>query len=191
MKLSVWAKQSGVHYATAWKWFKEGKLPVKAYQTPTGTILIDVSSIPTKESRKVAVYARVSSSDQKADLDRQVSRIVSILSKKEVYPELIIKEVGSGMNGRRKQFLTLLRNPEITHIVVEHRDRLTRFGFEYIEAALIASNRRVIVLDKEELKEDMVRDITEFMTSVCARLYGRRSAANKTKRLKGVFENEK
>ena len=157
MKLSVWAKQSGVHYATAWKWFKEGKLPVKAYQTPTGTILIDVSSIPTKESRKVAVYARVSSSDQKADLDRQVSRIVSILSKKEVYPELIIKEVGSGMNGRRKQFLTLLRNPEITHIVVEHRDRLTRFGFEYIEAALIASNRRVIVLDKEELKEDMVR----------------------------------
>ena len=73
MKLSTWAKKQGISYRTAWRWFKEGKLPVIADQTLTGTILVR----ETSELDQVAIYARVSSSDQKSDLDRQVSRLVS------------------------------------------------------------------------------------------------------------------
>lgn len=73
MKLSTWAKKQGITYRTAWRWFKEGKLPVAVAQTPTGTILIKEPAFPTEQ---VAIYARVSSSDQKNDLERQISRLV-------------------------------------------------------------------------------------------------------------------
>lgn len=80
MKLSEWAKRQGINYKTAWKWYKEGKLPVPAYQTPTGTILVKVAE--EKEGGKTAIYARVSSTDQKADLDRQVVRLLEFANSK-------------------------------------------------------------------------------------------------------------
>lgn len=98
MKLSDWAKKQGISYRTAWRWFKEGKLPVEAVQTPTGTILIkEVAAKPFQ----VAIYARVSSSDQKSDLDRQISRLVVFAnSKKWLIAESIV-EIGSALNGHR------------------------------------------------------------------------------------------
>jgi predicted site-specific integrase-resolvase len=79
--------------------------------------------------------------------------------------------------------MRLLRQPEVTTIIVEHRDRLTRFGFEYVEAALAAQGRRVLVVNpEEELADDLVREMTEMLTSMCARRYGKRAAANKAKR---------
>jgi putative resolvase len=74
MKLSKWAKQNGVSYWTAWKWFRDGNLPVEAIQTKSGTILVQQ---PEQQSGKIAIYARVSSSDQRPDLDRQVARLAS------------------------------------------------------------------------------------------------------------------
>ena len=94
----------------------------------------------------------------------------------------VVTEVGSALNGRRKKFLGLLRDPSVTTIVVEHRDGFARFGSEYVEAALSAAGRRLLVVDPAEVDDDLVRDVTEILTSLCARLYGRRAAANRARR---------
>jgi len=78
--------------------------------------------------------------------------------------------------------LLLLSDPEVTVVVVEHRDRLGRMNTELVEAAVSASGRRLVVLDDAEVDDDLVRDVTEVLASFCARLYGRRSAKNRAKR---------
>jgi len=93
-----------------------------------------------------------------------------------------VSEVGSGLNGRRPGLLKVLEDPKITAVVVEHRDRLSRFGFEYIEAGLRAAGRSVVVINDTEEGMDLVQDMVDVMTSLCARLYGKRSARNRAKR---------
>lgn len=72
-----------------------------------------------------------------------------------------------------------MSDPAVTVLVVEHRDRLTRFGFEHLSGSLAACSRRVVVLDDAETADDLVRDVTEVLTSLCARRYGRRSASRR------------
>lgn len=187
MKLSIWARKQGISYRTAWRWFKEGKLPVVAEQTKTGTILIkDEFTHPNS----VAIYARVSSSDQKRDLDQQVARLVSYANAKGWVVAHTFTEIGSGLNGHRPKLIKVLTNSNIKIILVEHRDRLMRFGAEYVESALAAQGRRLIVADESELKDDLVQDMIEVLTSFCARLYGRRSAKNKAKKALESIQNE-
>jgi putative resolvase len=90
-------------------------------------------------------------------------------------------EVGSGLNGKRRKLLRILGDPKIQAVVVEHRDRFARFGSEYLEAALAASGRRLIVVDPGEMNDDLVQDMIAILTSFCARLYGRRSARNRAR----------
>jgi putative resolvase len=87
-----------------------------------------------------------------------------------------IGEIGSGLNGHRAKLKRVLADPSIGAIVVEHRDRLARFGADYVEAALMAAGRRLIVIDQTEMTDDLVTDMIDVMTSFCARLYGRRAA---------------
>ena len=94
----------------------------------------------------------------------------------------VVTEVGSALNGRRRKFLGLLRDPNVTTIVVEHRDRFARFGAEYLAAALAAQGRRLLVVDPAEVDDDLVRDVTEILTSLCTRRYGRRGAAYRASR---------
>ena len=182
MKLSEWAAQQGVHYQTAWRWWKRGPLPVPARQLPTGTILVDVPSPPTSAGGQAVVYARVSSHDQRADLDRQVSRVMAWAGEQQLVVDQVVCEVGSGLNGRRPKLARLLADPTATTIVVEHRDRLARFGVEQLQAALAAQGRRVVVADPGETTDDLVRDMVDVLTSFCARLYGRRGARNRALR---------
>jgi predicted site-specific integrase-resolvase len=93
-----------------------------------------------------------------------------------------VRETGSGLHGRRKALLRIFRNRNVQIIVVEHRDRLMRFGFAYVEAALAAQGRRVVVIDAGEITDDMVRDLHEVIVSMCARLYGKRSAKNRARK---------
>jgi putative resolvase len=173
MKLAEWARQNGVSRQSATRWFHAGALPVPARQLSTGTILVDE---PTMAAAGVALYARVSSADQRADLDRQVARLTTHATEARLAPTRVVGEVGSGLNGARRKLLSLLRDPAVGTIVVEHRDRLARFGVEYLEAALAAQGRRVVVVEESEVADDLVRDMVEVLTSFCARLYGRRSA---------------
>ncbi len=127
------------------------------------------------------VYARVSSADQKDDLDRQVGRVVEWVTEQGFRPDEVVKEIGSGLNGNRRRLRQLVADHTVS-MVVEHRGRLCRFGFEYVEAALAGRGARILVMEDNELEDDLVRDVTEVMTSLCARLYGRRSARRRAER---------
>lgn len=182
MNLTEWAKAQGVHPQTAYRWFREGTLPVPAQRVGPRTILvnIDACAVPATVGG-LGLYARVSSHDQKADLERQVARLSGWAAKAGHRVVRVESEVGSGMNGRRSKAGRLLADSEVTTVVVEHRDRLGRMNTELVEAALSATGRRLVVLDDGEVEDDLVRDMTEVLTSFCARLYGGRSAKNRAR----------
>lgn len=99
-------------------------------------------------------------------------------------------EIGSALNGHRSKLKKLLLNPNVKVIIAEHNDRLMRFGIEFLESALAAQGRKLIVMDKNEVKDDLVQDMIEVLTSFCARLYGKRSAKNRAKRAMESIRNE-
>ena len=181
MNLKEWARLQGIHPVTAYRWVRDGKLPVPARRVG-GLILVDVPG-SAAATGSVAVYARVSSVDQRADHDRQVARVTGWATDNGFPVGRVVTEVGSALNGKRRKFLALLRDESVATIVVEHRDRFARFGAEYVEAALSAPGRRLLVVDPAEVDDDLVRDVTEILTSLCARLYGRRAAKNRAARL--------
>ena len=157
-----------------------GQLPIPAEQLPPGTVIVHPPASASEGG--AALYARVSSADQKADLDRQVARLSEFAATKQLRVIDVVMEIGSGLNGHRRAMLRLLRNPAVHTIIVEHRDRLMRFGIEYVEAALAAQDRTLLVIDPDEMKDDIVRDLHEVIESLCARLYGKRLAKNRAKR---------
>jgi len=180
MRLTDWARSQGVHPKTAYRWWREGTLPVPARQVSARMILVDEPT--TKAVGGIGLYARVSSHDQKADLDRQVARLTEWAAQTGQPVERVEAEVGSGMNGSRAKVRRILADPKVTTVVVEHRDRLGRINTELIEAALSATGRRLVVIDEGEVDDDLVRDMVEVLTSFCARLYGKRSARNRAEK---------
>ena len=179
MKISDWARQQHIHPRTAQRWFEAGNLPVPARRLPSGTILVEET---TPQVGQVALYARVSSHDQRQELERQLGRLVEWAVNHDLAVDLTVTEVGSGMNGARPKLRRLLADGRVGTIVVEHRDRLARLNSEYIEAALLGAGRRLLVVDPTEVEDDLVRDMTYVLTSLCTRLYGRRSARTRAQR---------
>jgi predicted site-specific integrase-resolvase len=180
VNLKEWAASQGISYATARRWHESGKLPVPAYQA--GRLIVIGEPSPSGAAGITAVYARVSSAGQRPDLDRQVARVTAWATARNLSVDRVVTEVGSALNGHCRKFLALLRDPSVTVIAVEHRDRCARFGAEYVEAALAAQGRRLAVADPAGADDDLVRDVTEILTSACARLYGRRAAADRAAR---------
>ena len=156
-------------------------MPVPAEQLPTGTIIVKEIKTP---AHAVGLYARVSWSDQRKDWEAQLGRLVPYADNHHHRLTIVqaLSEVGSGRNGRRPKLIKLLANPKIQTMVVEHRDRLMRFGAEYVEAALTAQERKLLVMEGSEVNDDLVQDMIEVLTSFCARLYGSRSARHKAKK---------
>jgi predicted site-specific integrase-resolvase len=179
VNLKEWAEREGVAYVTARRWFAAGKLPVPARKVG-GLILVEEAA-PAPEGI-TAVYARVSSAGQEPDLDRQVARVTAWAVSQGLAVGKVVTEVGCAPDGKRGKFLALLRDPSVTVIVAEHQDRFARFGAEYVEAALAAQGRRLLAADPPQADDDLVRDVTEILTSLCARLYGRRAAADRAAR---------
>ena len=178
MNLSEWADVQGIHPQTAYRWFRAGTLPVPARQIGRLILVGDLEIAPSTPGPTV-IYARVSSADQRDDLDRQVSRVSTWATSHGHSIDRVVTEIGSGLNGKRRKFLALLADPAVTTIVVEHRDRFARFGSEYVVASLSANGRQLVVVDDTEVDDDLVRDMTEVLTSFCARLYGRRAATHR------------
>lgn len=142
MKLSDWAKREGLCYRTAYNLYKTGKLPVDSYQLDSGTIIVKESSLVKS---KTVIYSRVSSRDQKDDLIRQEQRLKDYCSKNGITISGEYSEIASGLNQNRIKLNKILKDSSITTIVVEHRDRLTRFGFNLIESSLNATNRNIML----------------------------------------------
>ncbi|MCX6041058.1 MAG: IS607 family transposase, partial [Caldilinea sp.] len=163
IKLSAYAEKLGIGYKTAWHWWKEGKLD--AYQTETGTVIVRE---PIDAFADIALCARVSRADQKDDLVRQLERLQTYAIAKGYTVSRIMTEVGSGLNESRPKLTALLRDGSIGVIVVEHKDRLMRFGFNYIVTLLELQGRRVEVVFPNETKEDLEADFIASITShVC------------------------
>ena len=189
MNLAAWAERNGVARVTAYRWFRAGLLPVPARRV--GRLILVGEPIGEAGLRaRAAVYARVSSADQKADLDRQVVRVTAWATDQQITVDKVVVEVGSALNGHRRQFLVLLRDQSVHRIVVEHRDRFCRLGSEYVQAALAAQGRELVVVDAAEVDDDLVRDMSEILTSMCARLYGKRAAENGAKRALAAAASE-
>ena len=185
MKLSQYAKKLGVGYRTTWNWYKAGKL--KGYQLPTGTIIITENE--NSSSQKVAIYARVSSAENKTNLDSQADRLIAYCQAKGWQIHKVVKEIGSGINDNREKLLKLLADTEMTVIVVVHKDRLTRFGFNYISTLFEIQGRRIEVVNlAENGKEDLLSDFVSIIYSFCARLYGQRRAKRKTEKITQQLE---
>ena len=179
VNLTEWARRQGIHPQTAYNWFHAGTLPVPAVRVNQRTILVSPDAVLATPKETLGLYARVSSHDQRGDLDRQVARLTEWAAKTGQPVVRVEAEVGSGMSGSRTKLRRLLADPTVTTVVVEHRDRLARVNAELVEAALSAQGRRLVVIDEGEVDDDLVRDMTEVLTSFCARLYGRRSARNR------------
>src|SRR3981189_454579 len=127
MKLSEWARGQGVSYRTALNWFHAGTLPVSARQLPTGTIVVEPSAEP---SGRAVAYCRVSSAEQRDDVGRQAGRGAEEAGNRGFTRDATVTGVGSGVTGNRATLGKILADPQVSGIVVEHRDRLARFGVE-------------------------------------------------------------
>lgn len=183
MLVREWAAREGLNPQTVWKWCRTGKMPVPVEHTPSGMWLVHdpkyETPTPDGNEGRTVCYARVSSADQKDDLKRQADRLKAFAIGMGVEDPEVVMETGSGMDDRRRKLNRLLSDPTVTSIIVEHRDRLTRMNAGLVESALKAQGRRIIVVDDTELDDDLARDMTEVLTSFCARLYGRRAAKHK------------
>lgn len=183
MRVKEWAAREGLNEQTVWLWCRTGRMPVPFERTKTGLILIHdpkyEPDAPGPAGGRAVCYARVSSSDQKDDLQRQAARLKAFALNMGYKDIQVVTETGSGMNDRRRKLNRILADPAAGVIIVEHRDRLARMNAGLVESALKAQHRRLIVVDDTELDDDLVRDMTEVLTSFCARLYGRRGAAHK------------
>src|SRR5947207_5396007 len=185
MRLSQYAKKMGVSYKTAFRWWKAGKLD--AYQLDTGTIIVREPAQP-QEALSVALYARVSSADQKEDLERQMQRLKDYAASRGYQVTKIVSELASGLNESRPKFLKLLTDASIGVIVVEHRDRATRFGLTYIEQLMQMQGRRLEVIFPRDTDNDLVEDFTAMITSMVSRIYGRRTSKRRAERIKHCVE---
>ena len=191
MKLSSYAKHLGIHYNTAYRLFKRGQ--IAGYQLPTGTVIIEepVEKTMAQPAGRclVAVYARVSSSENKKNLDTQAERLITWCNAQGWSVAKVVKECGSGINDQRPKFLALLANREIQRIVVEHKDRASRFGVAYIQTLLSMQERELVVVNTADTaQDDLMGDFVAIITSFCARLYGRRRAKRKTEQVLAALQ---
>lgn len=183
IKLSAWAKQHSYTYRGAFGLYKRGKL-VGAYQTPSGAILVELKDEQTENSKNnyTVVYARVSSAENRENLDSQALRVSQFCNANGWQVDEVVKECASGLNDARPKLEAIFRKRKATRLIVEHKDRLTRFGFNYI-CALYPECEIVVINKAIDDKADIMSDFIALITSFCARIYGNRRTKRKTEKL--------
>jgi putative resolvase len=185
MKLREYANRVGIKYKAAWEHYKKGLIP-GAYQIPTGTIVVpnDFFSDVKSKDENVIIYCRVSSSENKSNLDAQADRLMSYCAAKGYKIYKVVKEIGSGINDNRPKLKNILVDDNVTRIVVEHKDRLTRFGFVYLDTLLERLGVEIEIINCcEQPRDDLIQDFVSIITSFCARLYGQRRNKRRTEKL--------
>jgi len=174
-------KLLGVTTRTIQRWDKQGK--IKVVRTVGGRRRIPESEIKRilglKEERVVVGYARVSSTTQKDDLERQKQLICSYAKDKGYDKVQILSDVGSGLNEKRKGFLKLLdmvAEKKVSRVIIVYKDRLTRFGFETLRKMFQAFGTEIEVINSEEKNQDeLVEDLIIIVSHFAGKLYGMRS----------------
>ncbi|ASI98141.1 IS607 family transposase [Thermococcus celer] len=188
------AERLGVSKMTVLRWIKAGKIKAfrigREYRIPENEIL---RILEGKTPNKTVIYARVSSRNQKEDLERQIEYLKNYCTAKGYHITKTITDISSGLNENRKglkQLFKLVESGEVTRVVITSKDRLTRFGFKYLERYLNSHGVELeVVFDDEEKtpEKELVKDLLAIVTSFAGRLYGMRS--HKKKRLIEAVKN--
>ena len=194
IKLREWAKRQGIHYNTAYRWFHKGLID-GAYQEPTTkSIFVKLPNkeeiVENKDKNRVILYARVSSTTNKASLDGQIERMRLYAAAKGYVVVDEVKEIASGLNENRKKFNSILERTDYDILLVEHKDRLIRFGYNYIEMLISNKGQKVEIINTSENKDktqELKEDFISIVTSFCGRLYG----ANRKKKTQEIIETIK
>jgi predicted site-specific integrase-resolvase len=165
-KLSDYAREHHVTYRTAYNHFKQG-LIYGAYQLPTGTVVIpDNKPIRHDKEEYIITYARVSSSENKDNLESQSKRLIQFCNAKGWITKENVKEIGSSINDNRKRLLKILQEGKVTKLVIENKDRLTRFGFNFIKTICDKINCEIIIINNVQgEQEDLIQDFISIITS--------------------------
>lgn len=192
MKLSDYAEQLGISYQTAWRHFKAGKIPYPTSKLPSGTVIVDYNpNLPLQMKGKAAIYARVSSAENKDNLERQAERLQAYAIARGYQVQHVVKETGSGLNDDRKKLAKLLTREDYEILIVEHRDRLCRFGSNYIDILLKRCNVTLDIVNKvDDKRDDLMTDLVAIITSFAARLYGQRRGKRKTEKIIATLQSE-
>jgi len=193
----------GISYSTLLRWIREGK--IRAVTTEGGKYRIPYSEIKKylerREETRAVIYARVSSADQREDLERQINYLANYATAKGYKVVEVLKDIASGLNTQRKGLLRLFKLVEgksVDVVLITYKDRLTRFGFEYIEEFFTTMGVRIEVVFGEEPKDttqELVEDLISIITSFAGKIYGMRSHKKKllvqgVKRLIGELSGE-
>ena len=182
VKLSEYAKMNALSYRAVWNRFKAGKMPAASINE-LGHILVEIDD-DVIDINKVAIYARVSSSENKDDLTAQVDRLTQYAIAKGYQIIATYSEVGSGVNDKRPKLEKLLTEQNYSKIIVEHKDRLTRFGFNYIETLLKNRGKEIEVVNLSTNDEsNLMEDLISIIYSFSARMYGLRRSTRKTEKI--------
>lgn len=189
IRLKDYAKKYNVTYRTVQNWWKDGKIP-GAIKLPSGSIVIPKESNNIESKNKNLIYCRVSGQQKKEDLERQVKRCLDFCASSGIIVDKIIKEIASGMNDNRTQLNKYLYDNNY-NIIIENKDRLTRFGFNYIKNFMKTNNRLLIIINSNNNeKEDLMQDLISIITSFCCRFYSNRRCKNKINKIKSELLND-
>ena len=189
IKLSKYAKMTGVSVRTLWRRINDGTLEV--VRSETGRVFIEIDDDVKTYSLNVCVYARVSSSENKGNLEKQKERLISYCNAKGYKVSKVVTEVGSGLNDERRKLEKILLDKSINLIVAEHKDRLARFGLNYIQKLLELDGRKIEIINPQTNDEDdLMQDFVSIITSFVSRLYGRRRSKRLTEKIIKEVVNE-
>jgi putative resolvase len=189
MKLSEYARRNSITYRTAQNHWKQGL--IKGKQLATGTIVVFDDPIDVVSDNNVVLYARVSSTENKTNLEKQLERLRDYASAKGYVVIKEVKEIGSGINDKRPLLQSLFERDDWSKIIVEHKDRLARFGINYIQVLLHKTNKKIeIINETNNDNEDILQDLVSIITSFTARIYGLRRSKRKTEKIIEELKNE-
>ena len=192
IKLSKAAKDLGVTKMTLWNWKNKGliqfhKIGFMNYLDVE--TFNNLKGIKDKKIESIVIYTRVSSSENKTNLESQTTRLINYCNAKGYKVDKIVSEIASGLNDKRPKLEKLLKEQNFSKIVVEHKDRLTRFGFNYLEVLLKTNGIEIEVVNPTlDTKEDLIQDFVSIITSFCARIYGQRRSKRATEILINTLE---
>ena len=176
-KLREYAQLKSLTYRTLWNKFKEGKLP-NAYKDEFGHIYVKRNTEASQN--RTIVYARVSSNDRKTSLAEQQARLKNYAQMNNLNVIDSYKEIASGMNDNRTILNKILQRNDWDILLVENKDRLTRFGFNYVKTLLETQGKKILVVNNtDDNKEDLMKDLVSVIYSFSARMYGLRRKKTK------------
>jgi len=196
-KLSKVAKDLGITKATLWNWKNKGQIefcegPIKRYNYIDKETYQNLMGIKERKSNKVVIYCRVSSSKNKSNLETQKQRLISFANAKGLQVHKVVEEIGSGFNDKRPKLQSLLEKQDFNTIIVEHKDRLCRSGFNYLKVLLKQQDKEILVVNEVDSDEkSLIEDFVSIITSYSARIYGQRRTKRATESIIESLQNPK